>query len=61
MTEQEYIIVSHLARVRNALEILSDMTPDLDGVINQAEMYQVRGTIRAWIDDLHALVEIDHD
>ena len=48
MEQQEYIDVSDKVRISNALEILSDITPENSSVITPSELKHVLAALRYW-------------
>lgn len=59
MTEKEYIRVSHLAKVRSALKVLHDVTPDLLESDEERERFQTAyGNLTLLETDLSKRVKI---
>ncbi len=48
MKEHEYIITTHLARLRCAKGILRDICPEIDGVIHAHEYREVFEYLTSW-------------
>ena len=52
MEQQEYIDVSDRVRISNALQILSDITPENSSVITPSELQHVLTALRYWEEKL---------
>ena len=56
MKENEYITVTNLVNVKNALSLIRDVTPDK--VIKKPEYHKVLGILSTWERDLHKAIKI---
>ena len=52
MEQQEYMDVSDRVRISNALQILSDITPENSSVITPSELQHVLTALRYWEEKL---------
>lgn len=52
MTEQEYINVKELTIVRDAIRVLSDITPEISDVIPSSGFADIMKEIKRWENNL---------
>jgi len=57
--EQQYINVTELVNLRNALNILHDITLDNSIVIDKDKMQEIKKDISIWIDKLYDAITVE--
>ena len=48
LSEEEYLVVSHLQKARIAIRIIADILPGVDGVVSEEDRKTVCGIVSNW-------------